>query len=764
MDNSTNRSWMYDRLLPDRSGFKAQFIDGVKQFIEFACNQPQFFNDKALRCPCSKDRNRKFLSPDEVAEHILRHGFMKNYMCWIEHGESVPTGYYDVNGGESSSTHVNNEQNTYEHLVNDAVGHSAYGGFTSGVNEFRIADEPPNAEAAKFYELLNAAKQQLYGGCETFSELSMAVQIMSLKSNYNLSRGCIDRVCDIVKRATPTDNCVSSNFYETKKLVRKLGLSSIKYDCCLNGCMLYYNTEVTECHFCEHPRFKPPKRGSGTAKPIPYKRMHYLPLIPRLKRLYASLRSAGHMRWHFENRRQPGMLCHPSDGEAWKHFDSTYPDFASEPRNVRLGLCADGFNPFNHFGNAHSCWPVLVTPYNLPPEMCMTAPYMFLTCLIPGPKSPKNRIDVFLQPLIEELKLLWTEGVNTYDISKKENFQMRAALMWTINDYPAYGMLSGWSTAGKLACAICMENTKSFRLQHGCKNSWFDCHRQFLHADHVFRRNKDAFFKNRVESSQPPARLSAEYVYNRVRGFDEISVLPLNYPKFPGFGSTHNWTKRSIFWQLPYWKTNLIRHNLDVMHVEKNVCENVLHTVMDNKERTKDNPKARQDLPLYCKRRELQLVPLPNGKLAKPKANFALTLEQKRHVCEWVTDLKMPDGYASNLSRCVDTKHGTLFGMKSHDCHVFMERLLPIAFSALPEIVWKPLVELSQFFRDLCSTELREDLLFQMEQNIAVIMCRLERIFPPSFFDVMEHLVIHLPYEARVGGPVQYRWMYPFER
>jgi len=67
--------------------------------------------------------------------------------------------------------------------------------------------------------------------------------------------------------------------------------------------------------------------------------MHYLPLIPRLKRIYASMSSAPYMRWHHENRREPGVLCHPSDGKAWKHFDKIHPEFAAEPRNVRLALC-----------------------------------------------------------------------------------------------------------------------------------------------------------------------------------------------------------------------------------------------------------------------------------------------------------------------------------------------------------------------------------------------------------------------------------------
>jgi len=52
--------------------------------------------------------------------------------------------------------------------------------------------------------------------------------------------------------------------------------------------------------------------------------------------------------------------------------------------------------------------------------------------------------------------------VLTYDISKKQNFMMKVALMWTINDFPAYGMLSGWSTSGRLACPHYMNNLMSF--------------------------------------------------------------------------------------------------------------------------------------------------------------------------------------------------------------------------------------------------------------------------------------------------------------
>jgi len=93
-----------------------------------------------------------------------------------------------------------------------------------------------------------------------------------------------------------------------------------------------------------------------------------------------------------------------------------------------------------------------------------------------------------------------------------------------------------------------------------------------------------------------------------------------------------------------------------------------------------------------------------------------------------------------------------------------MQRLIPLAFKALPKPILNTLTEFSNFFREITSSLLMEDKLRVLEQNIPIIMCKLEQIFPPSFFDSMEHLPIHLAYEARVGGLVQYRSMYPFKR
>ena len=263
-------------------------------------------------------------------------------------------------------------------------------------------------------------------------------------------------------------------------------------------------------------------------------------------------------------------------------------------------------------------------------------------------------------------------------------------------------------------------------------------------------------------SPSPPIKTGAQILQEidnlGVRRVIDIDVVEVNRV----ICKTCGWNKRSIFWELPYWSSNLIRHNLDVMHIEKNVFENVFNTVLDIEGKTKDNEKAREDMKRLCRRHELERDEA-TGKF--PKACYTLDKARKQVLCEWVKNLKFPDGYASNMGRCVDMRKLKLFGMKSHDCHVFMQRLLPIAFrELLPTNVWQALTELSLFFKDLTSTTITVANMERLERDIPIIICKLERIFPPSFFDSMEHLPIHLPYETRIAGPVQYRWMYPFER
>lgn len=118
-------------------------------------------------------------------------------------------------------------------------------------------------------------------------------------------------------------------------------------------------------------------------------------------------------------------MVHPADGDAWKALDDFDPEFALDPRNIRIGLATDGFTPFSTSASPYSCWPVFVTPYNLPPELVNKDEYMFLALVIPGPDHPGKDLNLFMQPLIEELKQLWIGEKNTYDSYSGQTFTMR---------------------------------------------------------------------------------------------------------------------------------------------------------------------------------------------------------------------------------------------------------------------------------------------------------------------------------------------------
>lgn len=720
MEIPEHRKWMDNRMRPDNSRVTDEFLAGVCEFVEFACAQDDFKKVGKLRCPCKICKCRKRQLVDDVMKHLCMKGFKEDYYYWSSHGEQRPSVMPMVsNNSYYGSIGIREDFNNFEQMVMDAAGPSL--GYYLEQEESACPEqirEDPDPQAESFFKMLKAAQAPLYNGCESYSELSAAIQALSIKSDFNNSQNCFNKWVEFMGKALPNDNRMPKNYYRAKKSVEKLGLGCIKIHCCPNGCMIYYYPEdknLRNCKICGENRYKSVTRN-GKVRDVPLKKMWYFPIIPRLQRLYSSMQTASQMRWHHDVTRDDEYLSHPADGEAWKHFDESYPEFAKDPRNVRLGLCADGFAPFDKTGRTYSCWPVVITPYNLPPWMCMKREFLFLTVLIPGPSNPKGRIDVYMQPLIDDLKLLWNSGVMTYDVSLQQNFVMKACLLWTINDFPAYGMLSGWMTMGRLACPICMESTKAFTLQHSHKTTFFDCHRQFLSPDHCYRRNKTAFRKSKDETSSPPKRLTGEEMWERVK--DLPSIIGPPYDDLPGYGLLHNWTKQTIFWQLPYWKTNLLPHNLDVMHIERNVFLNILYTVMDTKGKTKDTFNARLDLADICRRKDLELQDAGGGKLKKPKAKYALTKQQRLSVCEWVRKLKLPDGYASTLCRCVDLREAKLFGMKSHDCHVFMQRLLPIAFRSLPDPIWNTLTEFSQFFRELTSPILKKENLHVMEKNI----------------------------------------------
>jgi len=200
---------------------------------------------------------------------------------------------------------------------------------------------------------------------------------------------------------------------------------------------------------------------------------------------------------------------------------------------------------------------------------------------------------------MHELKLLW-DGVVVFDAYSNGYFNMRAVLRCTINDFPAYAMLSGWSTKGYKACSSCADSTHSYMfggkiccLGH---QRWLPCNHPYRSQGHLFdgtEEFRDApVVVDGIEISVQQDGVG--FVYGKSKKASKkkkerrqigTSTCEIgdDCDKDYDVDATNDvlWTKRSIFFELPYWKVNRLRHNLDIMHIEKNVCNNLLGILLN---------------------------------------------------------------------------------------------------------------------------------------------------------------------------------------
>lgn len=392
----------------------------------------------------------------------------------------------------------------------------------------------------------------------------------------------------------------------------------------------------------------------------------------------------------------------------------------------------------------------------------MKRKYIMLCLLISGPNQPGNDIDVFLQPLIEDLQKLW-HGKQVYDAYKQESFLLRGILLWTISDYPAFGSLSGNIVKGYNSCVVCVDETKATRLPN-YKKTVVMRHRRWLPRDHPYRKQKAAF-DNTVEKGYAPIPLTGEEVFERIQHLrGHVYGKTQRKRKRNKNDPRPVWKKHSIFFQLEYWKFLPVRHILDVMHIEKNVCEALLGTLLNIPKKTKDKESVRIDMAAMGIR--LNLRPKTAGKKEKlPLASWNLTHQEKKIVCSSFLGMKLPDGFCSNIRSLVSMETLRLTKMKSHDCHMILHHLLPIAIrSSLHKKVRDTVIRFCLFFKAICSKVIEVDKLEKMQSQLVITICQLEKYFPPSLFDIMIHLSIHLVREVELCGPIFLRWMYPFER
>ncbi|XP_068502114.1 uncharacterized protein [Phaseolus vulgaris] len=302
MEIPEGRKWMYKRL--DRNKHLIEeFREGVYEFLQYVISQEKFQEQgEMLRCPCIKCSCKVFKYVDQVGWDLYQEGFMPNYYWWTNHGEELPQSPpMDVASSCYGTCEQREELGRFHQMVMDHVGPSnAHCMQPESVIGSEYMEENPDLETRNFFNMLAAAQAPLWEGCENHSELSASLEALSLKSDYNMSEGCFNRMVQLMGKTMPKDHRMVNNFFQAKKSVEKLGLGCTKIDCCPKGCMLYYrehcHKSITNCFICGMERYKTVTRR-GIEKKIVVKKMWYFPIIPRLRRLYSSMATAPHMRW-----------------------------------------------------------------------------------------------------------------------------------------------------------------------------------------------------------------------------------------------------------------------------------------------------------------------------------------------------------------------------------------------------------------------------------------------------------------------------------
>jgi hypothetical protein len=328
----------------DKGGdYTDEWMDKARVFLDHAFSWTQI-----VRYPCSICQNLRCLENKRtIAIHLCKDGFVSAYEVWTFHDEL--------------STRV---------IVED--GHDCDVGDVDRMDEMleaiqtEVSEDPPTLEVEAFFKLLKASEDPLHGHIEV-TLLAFITRMMAIKSKYFFSNNCYHDPVKLISDILLKPHKVPKDMYQSKKMMSALGLKYEKIDVCPDNCMLFWKEHANEKKRleCGQSRFIEvvTQDGENVMTEVAQKQLRYFLITPHLKRLFISKKTARHMRWHKEGiRENDAVMGHPSDGEAWKVLDMFDADFASDARNVRLGLSIDDFDPFSTNSAPYSCWCYVVQP------------------------------------------------------------------------------------------------------------------------------------------------------------------------------------------------------------------------------------------------------------------------------------------------------------------------------------------------------------------------------------------------------------------
>jgi hypothetical protein len=244
----------------------------------------------------------------------------------------------------------------------------------------------------------------------------------------------------------PSDNIFPNSCVEENKMLKMLGVEYISYHTCSNDFILYINEYVNKeiCPECGHDRYHKSK-NKGKAHGPPHNILRHMPIITRIQSLCHCKQLSMLQGWHASYRTELGVMKIPPDSISMNHTEDTWPNkFKDEVRSLRLSTDMDGVHSYSLQNTNYLVWPMVVINNNIPPWLFMKNKHLMLGLIVSGRRKVK-RMDVYLQPLIDEFKKLW-EGIHVYVVSIcipiERSFTLYGTFLYTTHDYPRLGVFS----------------------------------------------------------------------------------------------------------------------------------------------------------------------------------------------------------------------------------------------------------------------------------------------------------------------------------
>lgn len=297
------------------------------------------------------------------------------------------------------------------------------------------------------YETGNAITPLYEGSKQTV--LQAVCNYFSWFTNHpSLSKEALSDMLLIQKGILPAENKLPCNYESALSVIRPYLLQPVNFHACRNDCVLFRNEYegMTECPKCNSPRYK--------RKNIPCRQFTYLPIGPRLERMFGTSNLSLILQSHMSDIVSSTMFdIH--DSTTWREAFSVEGTFKGDARGVALSLCTDGVNPFSVQRVSYSMWPIMLTILNLPRHIRNKFENILLVGIVPanGRLEPKS-LEPYLSIVVDEILLL--SNAKMYDAYREAPFSAKVDLLTFVLDYPGISKVFNFTGVGSYkGCVWC---------------------------------------------------------------------------------------------------------------------------------------------------------------------------------------------------------------------------------------------------------------------------------------------------------------------